>query len=83
MAKRRGYLPRERNKHAIGCAAKMRTRMAYYKEIKKHKEQREKIMAESKKNYYEIRVYDRCLNLTEVMQNDAMDNLKYGIWKEI
>lgn len=42
-----------------------------------------KIYVSGKKNYYEIRVYDRCLNLTEVMQNDAMDNLKYGIWKEI
>lgn len=42
----------------------------------------DKIYLKGDKNYYEVRVYDKCLNYSQIKQNDIVDTLKYGIWSD-
>lgn len=41
-----------------------------------------KIYLKGNKNYFEIRVYDKCLNYSQIKQNDTLDILKYGMWSD-
>ena len=40
----------------------------------------DKVFLKGDKDYYAIRIYDKCLNYSEVKQNDILDISNYGIW---
>ena len=42
-----------------------------------------KIYISGDREYYSLRVYDKCLNYSEIKQNDIKDMDMYGTWEEI
>lgn len=42
----------------------------------------EKVFLKGDKNYYAIRLYNKCLNYSEIKQNDIVDISNYGVWSE-
>lgn len=42
-----------------------------------------KLYISGDREYYSIRVYDKCLNYSEIKRNDITDIIMYGAWEEI
>lgn len=42
-----------------------------------------KVYISGDREYYSLRVYDKCLNYSEIKENDIKDIASYGAWEEI